>query len=107
MLTILALLLIAVAPTTSMSSTPDPTIAESTDRRCSTGRDRLQDEESRATWDQIKALKKDGGGGVPPEAQAILNQMTEMYENDDSRHSSDMAEMMREFAGGKAERKGC
>jgi Spy/CpxP family protein refolding chaperone len=102
MLTILALLLAAPAPAAQASST---TTAEPTDWQCSTGRNRLRSQESRETWDQIKALKKDGGAGVPPEAQAILNQMTAMYENDDSRSSSDMAEMMREFAGGKAERR--
>ncbi len=73
--------------------------------QCSTGRNRLREQESRETWDQMKAMKMDNGGGVPPEAQKILNQMTEHYEQDDSRGSSDMAELMREFAGGKAERR--
>jgi hypothetical protein len=35
----------------------------------------------------------------------MLNQMTEMFEKDGGKVESDMAEMMREFAGGKAERK--
>lgn len=105
MLTIIALLLTAAAPTAQVSSTSEATTAAPTDWQCSTGRNRLRNEESRETWDQIKAMKKDGGAGIPPEAQAILNQMTEMFEKDDSRYSSDTAEMMREFAGGKAERR--
>jgi Spy/CpxP family protein refolding chaperone len=105
MLTILTLLLAAAAPAAQTSSTAEATTAAPTDWQCSTGRNRLRNQESRETWDQIKAMKKDGSAGVPPEAQALLNQMTEMFEKDDSRYSSDTAEMMREFAGGKAERR--
>lgn len=75
------------------------------DWQCSTGRNRLQTKEARESYDQIKAMKKDNGAAIPPEAQKILNQMTEMFEKDGGKVESDMAEMMREFAGGKAERK--
>lgn len=106
MMTFFALLLAGAAPTAAA-----PAASNSANEggphgwKCSTGRNRLRDQESRETWDAIKRMKKDNGGGVPPEAQKILNQVTEMYEKDDSRGSSDMAEMMREFAGGKAERR--
>ncbi len=105
MLTIIAVLLSAAAPPAATFMIADQTAAEPTDWRCSTERNRLRNQESRETWDEIKALKRDGGAAVPPEAQAILNQMTEMFEKDDSRYSSDTAEMMREFAGAKAERR--
>jgi hypothetical protein len=61
--------------------------------------------ETRETFDAIRNLKKDGASGVPAEAQAILDQMTAMYENDDSRGSAEMADAMREFAGGRAPRR--
>jgi Spy/CpxP family protein refolding chaperone len=102
--TILFAALLAAPETTTTTTTPAAK-PDNHSWQCSTGRNRLRSQESRETWDQIKALKKDNGGGVPPEAQKILNQMTEMFEQDDSRSSSDMAEMMREFAGGKAERR--
>jgi Spy/CpxP family protein refolding chaperone len=108
MLTIFALLLAGAAPTAAApAETPSATANDSGPHgwKCSTGRNRLREQESRETWDAIKRMKKDGGAGVPPEAQKILNQITEMYEQDDSRGSSDMAELMREFAGGKAERR--
>ncbi len=109
MLTIL--LLAALSPEAATEDVPSTEMAASTEApgskdphgwQCSTGRNRLRDQESRETWDAIKRMKKDNGGGVPPEAQKILNQMTEMYEQDGE---TDMAEMMREFAGGKAERR--
>lgn len=103
MLTLLLTAALSAAP--AATTAPSASSSETRNWQCATGRNRLRSQESRNTWDQIKRLKKDGGGGVPPQAQAILNQMTEMFEKDDSRGSSDMAEMMREFAGGKAERR--
>jgi hypothetical protein len=90
---------------TEETSTPSSREADNPNWKCATGRNRLRSQESRETWDQIKALKKDNGGGVPPEAQKILNEMTAFYEAEGDETSTDMAEMMREFAGGKAERR--
>lgn len=99
----ISLFLVAVltaAPSSAQASKPN-----THDWQCSTGRNRLQTKEARESYDQIKAMKKDGAAGIPPEAQKMLNQMTEMFEKDGGKVESDMAEMMREFAGGKAERK--
>jgi hypothetical protein len=63
------------------------------------------DNDTQETLNAIRSMKKDGGAGVPPEAQAILDQMTAMFENDDSRGSAEMADAMREFAGGRAPRR--
>jgi hypothetical protein len=50
-------------------------------------------------------VKTDGGGGVPPEAQAIRDHMTAMYEKDDGRSSAEMADAVPAFAGGRAPRR--
>jgi Spy/CpxP family protein refolding chaperone len=100
----ISLLLVAVLTAAPSSSAPASKPSPH-DWQCSTGRNRLQTKEARESYDQIKAMKKDNSGGIPPEAQKILNQMTSMYEKDGSKVESDMAELMREFAGGKAERR--
>jgi hypothetical protein len=108
MLTFILFTALSMAPSAPSAPSEEAAPSAKTDNpnwQCATGRNRLKNQESRETWDQIKAMKKDGGAGIPPEAQKILNDMTAFYEQDNGRTSSDTAEMLREFAGGKAERK--
>ena len=106
MLAFLLFAALSATPAENAETPPDSTKkVDNPDWKCATGRNRLRSQESRETWDQIKALKKDNGGGVPPEAQKILNEMTAFYEAEGDESATDMAEMMREFAGGKAERR--
>ena len=70
--------------------------------KCKGARTLVRDKDTRDTLNAVRDLKKDGGAGVTKEAQAVLDQITDMFEKDDSRYSAEMAEAMREFAGGRA-----
>src|SRR4028118_497969 len=103
MLAFLLFAALSATPAENADTPPDSTKkVDNPNWKCATGRNRLRSQESRETWDQIKALKKDNGGGVPPEAQKILNEMTAFYEAEGDEKSTDMAEMMGAFAGANA-----
>ena len=105
----LGLLLLAAATSTSLRALPAPAGATPPEAnapakpaQCDAKKRGGEDKDTAETLNALRSMKKDSAAGVPPEAQAILDQMTAMFENDDSRGSAQMADAMREFAGGRA-----
>ena len=97
--TLRKLLTAAVAGAALAASSAD---AAADSNACKTTRTLVRDKDTRDTMNAVRDLKKDGAAAVGADAQAVLDQLTDMFEKDDSRYSAEMAEAMREFAGGRA-----